>query len=143
MRSGLWPPDATDPPARQSQADLYLDTLPYNAHTTAANALWAGLPVLTCRGNTFAGRVGASVLTAAGLTELITDSLGDYERRALGLATDHSLLASIRREVEHNRLACPLFDADRLRRHIEAAYAMMWNMHLRGEPPRSFRVDPA
>jgi protein O-GlcNAc transferase len=128
--------------ARQRRADLYLDTLPYNAHTTAANALWAGLPVLTCEGNTFAGRVAASLLHAAGLPELVTYSLQEYEALALKLATEPSLLQSIRRKLAENRLACPLFDTERFRRHLEAAYAAMWDIYRRGEAPQSFRVDP-
>jgi protein O-GlcNAc transferase len=129
--------------ARHRQADLYVDTLPYNAHSTAANALWAGLPVLTCMGDAFAGRVAASLLHAVGLPELVTNSLKDYEALALRLATDSDLLQSLRRRLEINRLACPLFDQQRLCRHIEAAYRIMWDIHQRGEAPRSFRVDPA
>src|SRR3984893_526609 len=84
--------------ARHRLADLFLDTLPYNAHTTASDALWAGLPLLTCRGTSFAGRVAASLLNAVGLPELVTGSLQEYEAMALKLATDTSLLGSIRRK---------------------------------------------
>jgi len=129
--------------ARQRAADLFLDTLPYNAHSTASDALWAGLPVLTCAGTSFAGRVGASMLRAAGLPELVTNNLEDYEALALKLATDSALLASIRRKLADNRAECPLFDGDRFRRHIEAAYATMWDIHRRGERPRNFRVEPS
>jgi protein O-GlcNAc transferase len=128
--------------ARHRAADLFLDTLPYGAHSTACDALWAGLPVLTCTGNTFAGRVGASMLKAAGLPELVTTSLEDYEALALRLATDRELLASIKRKLEQNRPTCPLFDGDRFRRHVETAYTAMWDIHRRGESPRSFRVEP-
>jgi protein O-GlcNAc transferase len=128
--------------ARHAAADLFLDTLPYNAHTTASDALWAGLPLLTCAGTTFAGRVGASLLHAAGLPELVTHSLREYETLALELVTEPSRLQAIRRKLAANRLACPLFDTERFRRHIEAAYAIMWDIHRRGEAPRSFRVNP-
>ncbi len=134
--------DAADNLARLSLVDLFLDTLPYNAHTTASDTLWAGLPLLSCTGTTFAGRVGASLLHAAGLPELITQNLEEYQALALKLAAEPSLLQSIRRKLAANRLACPLFDTDRFRRHIEAAYATMWDIYRRGEAPRSFRVDP-
>jgi predicted O-linked N-acetylglucosamine transferase (SPINDLY family) len=126
--------------ARHRLADLFLDTLPYNAHTTASDALWAGLPVLTCRGNAFAGRVAASLLTAVGLSELVTESLADYEALALRLATDPVMLESFRARPAQNRLTCPLFDTDRFRRHLEAAYQTMWDIWQRGERPRAFTV---
>ena len=116
--------------------------MPCNAHTTASDALWAVLPVLTCIGNTLAGRVAASLLHAVGLPELVTDNLDDYEALALKLATDRALLQSIRRRLEQNRLTAPLFDTDRSRRHIELAYTTMWEMYRRGERPRSFSVEP-
>jgi predicted O-linked N-acetylglucosamine transferase (SPINDLY family) len=128
--------------ARQRLADLFLDTLPYNAHTTASDALWAGLPMLTCRGEAFAGRVAASLLNAAGLPELVTGSLQEYEAMALKLATDASLLGSIRRKLAQNRPNCPLFDTDRFRRHLEAAYLTAWGIYQRGEPPGSFSISP-
>jgi protein O-GlcNAc transferase len=128
--------------ARHRLADLFLDTLPYNAHTTASDALWVGLPVLTCRGKAFAGRVAASLLTAVGLPELVTQSLDEYESLALRLATDAPLLRGIRQRLERNRLEFPLFDTDRLCRHIETAYTTMWELWQRGEKPRSFSVAP-
>jgi predicted O-linked N-acetylglucosamine transferase (SPINDLY family) len=82
------------------------------------------------------------MLKAAGVPELVTNSLEDYEALALELATDPALLRSIRRKLEANRPTCPLFDSDRFRRHIEAAYATMWDIYRRGESPRSFRVEP-
>jgi protein O-GlcNAc transferase len=127
--------------ARHRLADLFLDTLPYNAHTTASDALWTGLPLVTCRGEAFAGRVAASLLNAIGLPELVTGSLDEYEAMALQLATDASLLQSIRRKLEQNLLRYPLFDTDRFRRHIEAAYLTTWKIWQRGESPRSFRVE--
>jgi predicted O-linked N-acetylglucosamine transferase (SPINDLY family) len=128
--------------ARLGLADLFLDTLHYNAHASAADALWAGLPVLTCSGATFASRVAGSLLHAAGLSELVTSSLAEYEALALRLARDAELLASLRGRLARNRGTCPLFDTDRFRRHIEAAYAVMWERSERGEPPQSFSVDP-
>jgi predicted O-linked N-acetylglucosamine transferase (SPINDLY family) len=129
--------------ARHRQADLFLDTLPYNAHSTAIDALWAGLPVVTCTGSAFPGRVGASLLEAVGLPGLVTTNLEDYEALAAKLATDSPRLQAIRGTLEKNQTSCPLFDIDRLRRHIEAAYATMWEICRRGERPRSFAVDPS
>jgi predicted O-linked N-acetylglucosamine transferase (SPINDLY family) len=111
--------------ARLKLADLFLDSLPYNAHTTASDALWAGLPLLTCRGTTFPGRVAASLLSAAGLPELVTESMDDYRALAVQLARDKDRLAALRQRLADNRLTCPLFDTDRFRRHIESAYEMM------------------
>jgi protein O-GlcNAc transferase len=128
--------------ARHRLADLFVDTLPYNAHTTASDALWAGLPVLTCLGDAFAGRVAASQLHAIGLAELVTTNLADYEALALKLAREPALLQSIKEKLARNRLVYPLYDTDRFRRHIEAAYTIMWETWRRGERPRSFRVDP-
>jgi predicted O-linked N-acetylglucosamine transferase (SPINDLY family) len=126
--------------ARHRLADLFLDTLPYNAHTTASDALWAGLPVLTCAGATFAGRVAGSQLQAIGLTELITTSLSDYETRALQLAREPARLAEIRRELADNRLHMPLFDIIRYVRDIEGAFARMWEQWCKGEQPMPFAL---
>src|SRR5262249_54540117 len=128
--------------ARHCLADLFFDTLPYNAHTTASDALWAGLPVLTCLGSIFAGRVGASLLHAVGLPELVTPSLEEYEALALRLAREPELLASLRAKLAKNRLTFPLFDTQRFTRHIEAAFTTMWEIQQRGEAPRSFAVQP-
>src|SRR6185312_17489610 len=103
-----------------------LDTTICNAHTTASDALWAGLPVLTCIGETFASRVGASLLNAAGLPELVTDSPDSYEAMALKLAADSSMLAEIRERLRANRETFPLFDTERFTRHLEAAYVEMY-----------------
>ena len=126
--------------ARQARADLFLDSLPYNAHTTATNALWAGLPVLTCTGESFAARVAASVLTAIGLPELITRSREEYEHLALRLAREPDLLASSKAKLAHNRETHPLFDTARYTRHLEAAYRIMWERQQNGEKPESFAV---
>lgn len=121
--------------ARHRLADLFLDTLPYNAHATASDALWAGLPVLTCRGETFAGRVAASLLDAIRLPELVTASLEEYERLALELATKPEKLAGIKRKLAENRLSAPLFDTRLFTKHIEAAYAAMVERHQAGLAP--------
>jgi predicted O-linked N-acetylglucosamine transferase (SPINDLY family) len=115
--------------ARLSLADLALDTLPYGAHATAADALWMGVPTVTCLGKTFPGRVGASLLTAIGLPELITCDLDSYEMLALRLARDANLLSSLKQRLAANRLTAPLFDCSRYARHLERAYAMMWSIH--------------
>jgi protein O-GlcNAc transferase len=135
-------PSMADHLARHELADLFLDTLPYNAHTTTNDALRAGLPVLTCRGETFAGRVAASQLHAIALPELVTSSLDEYEALALGLARDPVRLSELRRKLDRNRRNCPLFDTARLCRHLEQAYQQMWDIYRRGERPHSFRVEP-
>ena len=126
--------------ARLSLADLFLDTLPYNAHTTAGDALWVGVPVLTCKGDVFASRVAASLLHAAGLPELVTASLADYEALAKTLAQHPAVLQSIRRKLAEVRPTCALFDKNRFRKYIEKAYTMMWDIRQRGEQPRNFTV---
>jgi protein O-GlcNAc transferase len=128
--------------ARHRQADLILDTLPYNAHTTASDALWMGVPLVTCTGSTFAGRVAASLLHAIGLPELVTHNLDDYEALARKLATDPALMQSVRSKLARSRLSYPLFDTARFARHIESAYETMVEHWQRGEPPTSFSVEP-
>lgn len=125
----------TDHLARQRLADLFLDTLPYNAHTTASDALWAGLPVLTCIGETFAGRVAASLLNALGLPELITSTPQAYEALAIELATNPTKLAHIKWKLANNRLTTPLFDSKKFTRHIEAAYTAMYERYQAKLPP--------
>ncbi len=125
---------------RLGLADLVLDTLPYNAHTTASDALWTGVPMVTVRGEAFAGRVGASLLTAIGLPELIADDLEGYEKLALSLATDAKKLKTVKARLEKNRLSTPLFDAEAFCRHIEAAFIAMVDAARRGEAPKSFAV---
>ncbi len=126
--------------ARHRHADLVLDTLPYNAHTTTADALWAGVPVLTCIGTAFQGRVAASLLRAAGLPDLVTDSLGAYEAVALRYATDAAQLRAVKDKLARGRATLPLFDTDRFRRGIEGAYRTMWERYRRGEPVAAFDV---
>jgi predicted O-linked N-acetylglucosamine transferase (SPINDLY family) len=126
--------------ARLAVADLFLDTLPYNAHTLASDALWGGCPVITCAGGTFAGRVAASLLRAAGLPDLVTQTLAEYEAVALELALDPDRLRAIRGRLAGNRLTTALFDSGRFTLHLESAYETMWRMHLAGLPPRPFVV---
>jgi len=121
--------------ARHRAADLFLDTFHFNAHTTASDALWAGLPVLTCLGQAFAGRVAASLLTAIDIPELIARSHDEYESLALNLATHPEHLAAIRQKLAENRSARPLFDTPRFTRHIEQAYLKMYERHQAGSPP--------
>jgi predicted O-linked N-acetylglucosamine transferase (SPINDLY family) len=135
------------PPAehlgRHRHGDLFLDTLPCNAHTTASDALWTGLPVLTCRGDTFAGRVAGSLLTAIGMPQLVTETLEEYERAALALASAPERLAALRRELESRRDAASLFDLPKSNGNIEAAYTRMWQTWLAGRAPIGFSIDNA
>jgi predicted O-linked N-acetylglucosamine transferase (SPINDLY family) len=131
--------------ARLGLADLFLDTLPYNAHTTASDALWAGVPVLTCQGNTFASRVGASLLNAIQLPELIAATLADYEARAIDLATRPDEMGRIKTKLLTNRRTAALFDTSRFTRHIEKAYTAMYERYQAGLTPDDIVVttDPA
>jgi predicted O-linked N-acetylglucosamine transferase (SPINDLY family) len=126
--------------ARHALADLFVDTLPVNACTTASDALWAGLPVVTCAGESFTARMAGSLLHAAGLPDLVTDSLEAYEALCLRLARSSDALADIRRRVTSARDASPLFDSKLYCHHIETAYARMWERHDAGEPPHGFSV---
>ena len=127
--------------ARHRLADLFLDTLPCNAHTSASDALWAGLPVVTCPGKTFAGRVAASVLHAVGLADLVAPSLAAYESLALKLARDPDALAEVKARLARNRETAPLFDTAAFARHIEAAYVEMTARRQRGHAPAAFAVE--
>ena len=129
--------------ARHRLADLFLDTLPCNAHTTASDALWAGLPVVTCLGETFAGRVAASLVRAVGLPELVTESLDAYEALAMELANDPAALAVIRQRLAKNRLKEPLFDTPLFTRHLEGAFTAMWERHQSGMPPENIVIPPS
>lgn len=121
--------------ARLSLADLVLDTLPYNAHTTTADALFMGVPVLTCEGKTFPGRVAASLLHAAGLPELVTQSLDEYRAKALHLASDPQAAAELRQRLRQARANQPYFDTTAFTRHLEALYLQMWRRHEQGLAP--------
>jgi predicted O-linked N-acetylglucosamine transferase (SPINDLY family) len=134
----------TAPPehlARCQLADLFLDTSPYNGHTTASDALWAGVPVLTQIGETFAGRVAASLLTAVGLPELITNTPRGYEDLAIQLATNPAKLAAIKSKLAGNRLTTPLFNTQLSTRHIEAAYTAMYERYQSKLPPDHIYVS--
>jgi protein O-GlcNAc transferase len=126
--------------ARLSQADLFLDSLPCNAHTSASDALWAGLPLLTLRGTSFPGRVAASLLRAVGLPQLVTETEQDYETLAIRLARDRNAIEELRRTLIKNRLTTPLFDTDQFRGNIEAAYTLMWERWKTGEAPKGFAL---
>lgn len=126
--------------ARHQLADLYLDTLPYNAHTSTSDALWAGLPVLTCLGTAFPGRVAASLLNAVGLPELVTLSLDEYEGLALRIAHDSELRTALKSKLAAHRSTWPLFDTAGMTRHLEKAFNEMWRRHCAGEAPASFAV---
>jgi protein O-GlcNAc transferase len=128
---------------RQRHADLFLDTFPCNAHTTASDALWAGLPVLTCSGETFASRVAGSLMKAVGMPELVTASLDEYERTALALIRDPQLLSGLRRKLAQNRDTSALFDLPKFTGNIEAAYTRMWQTWLSGQKPAAFSVESA
>jgi protein O-GlcNAc transferase len=127
--------------ARHRAANLFLDTMPYNAHTTASDALWAGLPVLTCLGQTFAARVAASLLHALGLPQLITESQQAFEAKAIELATQPKLLQAIQNQLTAQRQAAPLFNTALFTQHIEQAYETMQAKQQAGLPPQSFDVD--
>jgi protein O-GlcNAc transferase len=135
------------PPAehlgRHRHADLFLDTLPCNAHTTASDALWAGSPVVTCRGDTFAGRVAGSLLMAIDMPELVTTSPEEYEQAALALARSPQRLIALRQKLQNNRDASALFDLPKLTGNIEAAYARMWQTWLAGQTPAAFSIEGA
>jgi len=134
---------AADHLARLSLADLFLDTQPYNAHSSAADALWAGVPVLTLRGSTFAGRVAASVLHAACLPEMVTDSIERYEALALELAQRRAVLTDLKARLISGRRSQPLFDTARFTHNLERAYLAMWERYQKGERPAHFSVGPA
>ena len=127
--------------ARHRLADLFLDLLPYNAHTTASDALWVGLPLLTCLGQTFAGRVSASVLKAIHLPELITETLEAYEQMAIDLALHPEKMAAIKRKLAENRLTTPLFDTKLFTKNIESAYTAMYERHKAGLAPDHINVS--
>jgi len=127
--------------ARLKLADLFIDTLPYNAHATACDALWAGLPVVTCLGASFPGRVAASLLRAVGLPELVTSSLPEYEALALALARDPARLTALKEKLRRNRETQALFDTARLTRNLEAAYTTIWERREAGLQAESFSVE--
>lgn len=128
--------------ARLQLADLLLDTLPYNAHTTASDALWAGVPLVTCSGDTFASRVAGSLLHAVGLPELITEDLEGYFQLALALSHDPARHQRLVSQLRSTRQSSALFDIQRYTRHLEALYRQMWARHQAGELPASLQTQP-
>jgi predicted O-linked N-acetylglucosamine transferase (SPINDLY family) len=126
--------------ARHRQADLFLDTFPYNAHTTASDALWTGLPVLTLIGRSFASRVAASLLNAVGLPELITNTQEEYESLAIELAMNPQKLTDIKLKLDRNRLTTPLFDTPLFTKNLEDAYIKMHERYLEGLPPECINI---
>ena len=125
---------------RMKAADLFLDTLPYNAHTTASDALWAGLPVLTAPGDTFASRVAGSLLRAVGMPELIVDSIQSYEALALEFALQPDRIAAVRGKLARSKDTAPLFDTPRFARDLESAYEAMWRQYLSGGVPHRIEI---
>ena len=126
--------------ARHRQADLFLDTFPYNAHTTTSDALWAGLPVLTLMGQSFASRVAASLLNAIGLPELITTTPEAYEALAIELAKHPEKLQALKQKLASNRLTTPLFDTPQFTKDLEQAYVQMYNRYQADLPPENITV---
>jgi predicted O-linked N-acetylglucosamine transferase (SPINDLY family) len=126
---------------RHWMADLSLDTFPCNAHTTASDSLWAGLPLLTCAGESFCARVAASLLNAAGLPELVTNSLSDYEEMAVSLAGDRARLAALTQRLNANRMTMSLFDTERFARNLEQAYVQMFERYQADLAPDHIRID--
>ncbi len=126
--------------ARLKLADIVLDTRIYNGHTTTCDALWAGVPVITLQGKHFASRVSSSILTAAGIPELITYSLDEYKDLAVKFGNNSEKLQAIRQNLEKNRLICPLFDTRRFTKNLENAYKAIWNIFLSGKTPQQINV---
>jgi protein O-GlcNAc transferase len=127
--------------ARYRQADLFLDTWPYGAHKTASDALWAGVPVLTCMGGSFASRVGASVLRAVGLPELVATDEPSYQELAIAIARDAQRLAELRRRLREQRVASELFDTRRYTAHLEAAFERLYERHRADLPPEDVHIE--
>ena len=128
--------------SRYGAADLFLDTLPFNAGATASDALWAGLPIVTCVGSAYAARMAGSLQRAIGLSEMITESMEEYESLTYRLATEPGLISVIRSKLGRNRSTHPLFNLKRFRRHIEEAYFAMWHRHLQGLEPTNISIPP-
>ena len=129
--------------ARHRLADVFLDTLPFNAHTTAVDGLWAGLPVLTCLGQTIPGRVAGSVLMALGMPELVTQDVQAYEAQAVRIGLESGYAKGLKEKLERNKVEAPLFDTTRLTRHMERAYERMHERVCQGLGPQAFEVEPS
>jgi len=128
--------------ARLQLADLCLDTFPFNGGATTSDALWAGVPVVTCAGRSFAARMSGSLLHTLGMPELVARSLAEYEQLASQLASDRERLAGLRAQLAQRRATSPLFDTARFCRHLEAAYTAMRQRHADGLPPASLKISP-
>jgi predicted O-linked N-acetylglucosamine transferase (SPINDLY family) len=126
--------------ARHRLADVFLDTLPFNAQTTAVDALWAGLPVLTCLGESSFGRIAGSVLMALGMPELVAASLQDYEAQAVRIGLESGYAKGLKEKLERNKVEAPLFDTARLTRHMESAYERMHERARQGLGAQAFEV---
>ena len=126
--------------ARHRLADLFLDTFNYNAHSTACDALWAGLPIITKKGEQFVARCAASMLNAVGLPEMITKTAREYEELALKLATDQSLLSSIRERLANNRLSTPLFNTEKYTKDLEDAFEKVYSRYINQSYPEDTRI---
>lgn len=126
--------------ARFRHADIFLDTFPYNAHTTASDALWAGVPVITRSGKSFASRVAASLLTSIGLADLVFETVTDYESTAIDLALDQARLNEIKNRLARNRSTAPLFDAKRFARNLENAFLQMHDRNIKNLPPDAISI---
>ena len=127
--------------ARQRVADLFIDALPYNAHTTASDALWAGVPVLTCKGQSYASRVGASLLRTLDLNALITNDLDEYVQVAVSLAQDPARLSALRSALQQKLLVTPLFDVKRFTRNIEQAFLTAIKRKAAGLPNDHLNIN--
>ena len=127
--------------ARHKIADLFLDTFPYTAHTTCSDALWAGLPVLTCSGESFASRVSASILNAIGLPELNARTHKEYEDMAIELANNPNRLKEIKNKLEKNKSEKPLFNTKLFTKHIESAYTEMQKKYVKNEKPNHINIE--
>ena len=135
-------PDLSDHLARYQSADLFLDTFPYGAHTTASDALWTGLPVLTLSGKSFASRVASSLLHTIGLPELITTTHEDFESLAIELAVTPAKLGAIKTKLVENRSSTPLFNTQIFAKHIEAGYKAAYDRYNAGLSPDHIYVSP-
>ncbi|VXD17945.1 hypothetical protein PL8927_600189 [Planktothrix serta PCC 8927] len=129
--------------SRHIWIDLFLDTLYYNAHTTGSDALWMGIPFITCPGETFAARVGASLLNAVNLPQLIVNSLEDYEKLAVHLATHPQELRKLKDDLNENRRQLPLFNTPQTVRYLELGYLKVWERYQSGASPEAIQIDKA
>ena len=126
--------------SRLKLADLFIDTLPYNAHTTACDGLWVGLPFLTLTGDSFASRVGASMLSAIGLPELITYTEKEYEEKAIELANNPNIIKKIKNKLEENKISKPLFNAKLFTKNVETVYKSIHKRYLNRLPTKNIEI---